>query len=134
MKLLVIGHSVLDKIILKDEVKIQPGGIYYSVLGFTNLAQPGDEVYLLTSMDADNRLYFDSAFSKVQKDFIRNTKSIPKVTLHISQLTERCEGYENLTSKLEIRDWDSLKNFDGIFINMITGFDIDLSDLKNIRK
>lgn len=134
MKLLVIGHSVLDKIFIKDEIKIQPGGIYYSVKGFASAADPGDELYLLTSMDIENRIYFKDIFSKVNSDFIQETDSIPKVNLHLSGSAERCEGYENLTNKLEITNWNMLNNFDGIFINMITGFDIDLSDLKNIRE
>jgi sugar/nucleoside kinase (ribokinase family) len=46
---------------------------------------------------------------------------------------ERHEKYENITNNLST-DFDILNQFDGILINMITGFDITLNQLTEIRK
>ena len=53
--------------------------------------------------------------------------------LIIHDSEERTECYENISKNLDV-DYSILNNFDGILINMITGFDITLEQLKEIRK
>jgi sugar/nucleoside kinase (ribokinase family) len=48
-------------------------------------------------------------------------------------MKERDERYDNVIRSLEL-PYDRLKEFDGILINMITGFDIELDQLKKIRQ
>ena len=48
-------------------------------------------------------------------------------------MNERHERYENITNNLSI-EINDLEQFDGIMINMITGFDITLGQLQEIRK
>ncbi len=133
MKLLVIGHTVKDIIVLHNEVITKPGGIFYSVMGLSNLADEQDSVFLATSLDEENASLFDSVYSSVQKDFFENVEAIPKVNLMHNDNMEREEIYENITNnlKLKIEDYNS---FDGILINMITGFDITLEQMEDIRK
>jgi pfkB family carbohydrate kinase len=133
MKLLVIGHSVKDIIKIKNDIIIKPGGIFYSISTLINLMNYNDdEVYLDTSIEEKEYYLFEPAYSAVKKDFFENVDAIPKVNLmHLEEL-EREEIYENITDnlKLAVNDFTS---FDGILINMITGFDIMLEQMKFIR-
>jgi hypothetical protein len=72
-------------------------------------------------------------YNKINKNNIRWVDEIPKVHLIIHDSEERTECYENVSQNLEI-DYNLLSSFDGILVNMITGFDITLEQLKNIRK
>jgi hypothetical protein len=44
MKILLIGHSIIDHI---DE-KIKPGGIFYTLTGMTAVKRKGEDIYLFT--------------------------------------------------------------------------------------
>ncbi len=133
MKLLVIGHTVKDIIALHDKLVTKPGGIFYSVMGLSNLMDQHDSISLATSLDEENASFFDSVYSSVEKDFFEKVEAIPKVNLMHNENMEREEVYENITNnlKLKIEDYNS---FDGILINMITGFDITLEQMEDIRK
>jgi hypothetical protein len=132
MKLLVIGHSVEDHTISDQKEIIKPGGIYYAVSALTSIA-PSDEIFLCTYAEKENYSLFSDAYSKCAPDFISYIDSIPKVWLTIHGLKERDERYNNVIRNLEI-PYDRLIEFDGILINMISGFDIGLNQLKKIRE
>lgn len=132
MKLLIIGHSVEDHIKSEQNEIVKPGGIYYSASALTSIA-PHDEIYLCTYIEIKNHTIFTDAYSKCVPDFISLTDSIPKVLLTIHGEKEREERYNNVVQNLKI-PFDKLKEFDGILINMVTGFDIDLNILKKIRQ
>lgn len=135
MKLLIIGHSVLDHIrFLSDEEKVRPGGIFYSTMGFKCFTDENDEISLLTYLDKRNEKYFSFLYSKLNVNYIKYVDSIPVVHLKLFEKEERCERYENITMNLDTSILGSLDEFDGILINMITGFDITLSDFIEIRK
>ncbi len=133
MKILVIGQSVEDHIVEKNGIKIKPGGIFYSTLGLTNYAEPGDEIFLATSFEDENYHLFEKVFEKVNKKYFQKVDSIPRVLLDHHKSREREEKYENLTQTLNL-NFDDLNMYGGILINMITGFDITLEQLKKIRK
>jgi sugar/nucleoside kinase (ribokinase family) len=59
-------------------------------------------------------------------------EKIPRVHLNLQKDCERHEAYENITNNLSL-DISELNSFDGILINMITGFDITLDQLIQIR-
>lgn len=132
MKLLVIGHSVEDHIISDQKEIIKPGGIYYTISALTSLAQD-TEFLLCTFAEKENYSLFSGVYDKCTPDFISYVDSIPKVLLTIHGMNERDERYNNVIRNLEI-PYGRLKEFDGILINMITGFDIELNQLKKIRE
>jgi hypothetical protein len=132
MKLLVVGHSVEDHIISDQKEIIKPGGIYYSVSALISIA-PDAEIFLCTFAEKVNYPLFSDVYEKCVPDFIRFIDSIPKVSLTIHGQKERDERYNNIVRNLEL-PYDRLREFDGILINMITGFDIELDQLKKIRQ
>lgn len=132
MKLLVIGHSVLDFIRSGATERISAGGIYYSISAINKIKASSDEIFLLSQFDVETFVYFKKEFDIINKDFLLKVEKIPRVHLSTDQENERHEKYENITSNLTI-DCSLLNDFDGILINMITGFDVTLNQLKDIR-
>jgi hypothetical protein len=132
MKLFVIGHSVEDHITSAEGEIIKPGGIFYTALALTAIKKD-DEIFLCTSAEKENYSLFSEVYGKCNSGFIQFTDPIPKVLLTIHGEKEREERYKNISRNLEI-PYSRLKEFDGILINMITGYDINLDQLKEIRK
>jgi sugar/nucleoside kinase (ribokinase family) len=133
MKLLVIGHSVLDYIKSEKADKKSPGGIYYSISTLNRLCNNEDEIFLCSQYDEETYNFFKPEFEIIKKDYLNKVKRIPRVHLNLFKDKERYEAYENITTNL-ITDFIDYKKFDGILINMITGFDITLNQLYDIRK
>lgn len=133
MKLLVIGHSVLDFINDGSSVKQKAGGIHYSISALNRLSSNEDEIYLCSQFDDETYKYFSSEFEKIDRSFLNKVDRIPRVHLNLFKDKERHEKYENISNNLSI-EINNFNQFDGIFINMITGFDITLDQLQNIRK
>ncbi len=134
MKLLLIGSSVKDFIHFGCEEKVNPGGIYYSALGVTSFSDIDDNFFLLTSIDKENEFLFADIYNKTNRSLITYTDKIPVVHLRISENSERCEYYENITQSLDIQNINEINSFDGILINMITGFDLMSDDIITLRK
>ncbi|PJA97739.1 MAG: hypothetical protein CO128_10995, partial [Ignavibacteriales bacterium CG_4_9_14_3_um_filter_30_11] len=133
MKILVIGQSVVDNIKTPSLKIIQAGGIYYTILGLNTIIQPSDEIYLITSVEKKSYKYFKEEYDKVNKKYLIWSDLIPTVTLNIYKDKERDEQYNSINSSLFIK-YEALNKFDAILLNMITGFDITLNQLKNVRK
>jgi sugar/nucleoside kinase (ribokinase family) len=132
MKLLVIGHSVLDFIKSDNIEKIGAGGIFYSISAVNRLKNRNDEIFLCSQFDEETYDYFKSEFEKVNSSFLQKTDKIPRVHLYLEKDRERHEKYENITNNLTLK-YSDLNSFDGILINMITGFDITIEQLNQIR-
>ena len=132
MKLLVIGHSVLDFIISDKEQKISAGGIFYSISALNHLTSTDDEIYLCSQYDDETYTHFKSEFEKVNKKYFQKVEKIPRVHLNLQKDCERHEAYENISTNLYL-NISELNSFNGILINMITGFDITLDQLLQIR-
>jgi len=146
MKLLVIGHSVEDHIYQDGKKVIKPGGIFYTTLTLINFIDNPDEIYLCTAVNMGNIKLFSPAYELVNKEYFQYVDDIPKVHLNIFKNKEREEVYENLpagiphfdagksgiTRSLDL-NLENINTFDGIIINMITGFDITLEQFKEIR-
>ena len=133
MKLLIIGHSVEDHFINSEKEEIKPGGIYYTASAQNYLKIPGDEVVLLTAVEKENYNLFSNVYENFDKNYFQNVDSIPKVFLKIYKQGERDECYNKVTENLNI-NIENIDSFDGILINMITGFDISLEQLISLRK
>lgn len=132
MKLLLIGQSVEDHIYYKEEYNIRPGGIYYSVSALQKIIDKEDEVFLCTSYRKGDSLFSD-IYENIQQDYLNYNDVIPEVRLNIYDDREREEIYRNITGTLNVNT-GNLERFDGILINMITGFDISLQQMQEIRK
>lgn len=132
MKLLIIGHSVLDFIKSETKQKISAGGIFYSISALNRLKSDEDELFLCSQYDEETFHYFKPEFEKVNNKFLQKVDKIPRVHLNLRKDKERHEVYENITNNLSL-SFSDLKSFDGILINMITGFDITLDQLVQIR-
>ena len=133
MKLLIIGHSVLDFIQSDETLKIRAGGIYYTISLLNRLKSDQDKIFLCSQYDDETYQYFKSEFEQINNNYLVRVDAIPKVHLNLFKDKERHEKYENITNNL-LTDFHNLNQFDGILINMITGFDITLNQLIEIRK
>ena len=133
MKLLIIGHSVEDHFISSVKEEIKPGGIYYTASALNYLKAKDVEIVLLTANEKENYSLFSSVYENFDKNYFQNVDSIPKVFLKIYKQGERDECYNKVTENLNI-NIENIDSFDGILINMITGFDISLEQLISLRK
>lgn len=133
MNFLIIGHSVVDKIIEDENPSIKPGGIFYTVISLLSQIEPNDKVFLCSSMNNEYAARFELVYSRIESEFLRTVKSIPIVELVVDKSGERKETYSEIPESLEI-PFIGLERFDGILINMITGYDISLQQLQKLRK
>lgn len=131
MKLLLIGHSVEDHIIKNGLEVTQPGGLYYSAIGALSVKTENDEIYIHTAIKKNYHL-FDDVYSNFNKKYLEESDIIPEIHLTIHPHREREERYSNLSAKLIPQHYN--EKFDGILINMITGFEMEVDELKNLRK
>jgi hypothetical protein len=132
MKFLLIGHSVEDHIYVEDKEYVRPGGIYYSAAAFINIISAEDEIYLCSLVDENSYHLFKDVYDGINKTYLKWIKNIPRINLIIHPEKEREEHYHNLASSLKI-DEIEFDIFDGVLINMITGFEINPGDLSYIR-
>lgn len=132
MKLLIIGHSVFDTIESNGKLTKGAGGIYYTISALNRIKSSDDKIFLCSQYDDTTYRHFKDQFDLVEKDFLRKVKKIPRVHLNLNKERERHESYENISTSLDL-DYHQLNQFDGILINMITGFDISLDQLELIR-
>ncbi len=131
MKLLLIGHSVEDHIIRNGSEVIQPGGLYYSAIGALSVKTENDELFIHTAIKKNYHL-FDDVYSNFNKKYLEESDNIPEVYLTIHPGKEREERYSNLSAKLKIPQ-NYNEKFDGILINMITGFEMEVEELQILR-
>jgi sugar/nucleoside kinase (ribokinase family) len=132
MNFLIIGHSVVDKINEERCISTKPGGIFYTVVSLLSQKSSEDKLFLCSSIDKENGELFEAAYNQIEKDFIITVDSIPIVELVVNETGERNETYSKIGSNLQLPS--ELNRFDGILINMITGYDITLLQLKQLRK
>jgi sugar/nucleoside kinase (ribokinase family) len=133
MKLLVIGHSVIDRINLSGRTSEKPGGIFYTVAALIAFTGSEDSVFLCTAFTQNDKYLFAPVFKYVKKDYLAEVDAIPVVNLLLRQGKERLEQYESITDNLKL-SFDEMNKFDGILINMITGFDISVEQLQEIKR
>jgi hypothetical protein len=134
MKILLIGQSVEDHIIFDGiEKPVTPGGIFYSAAGLSSLKDSDDEIYLCTSIAEKNFHLFEWIYKDINLSYSTYVDKIPEIYLTVRSGFERDECYNHITDSLIVK-LDNLNSFDGIYINMITGFDVSVETLRKIRK
>lgn len=134
MKLLIIGQAVVDTIHFIDgRTLLLPGGVHHVCSGISIVKSEDDDLFLSTSFDDESKSLFEKSFSIFNDKFITRTNKIPRVHLTIYPDREREEKYDSINQclNLNIIDYNS---FDGILLNMITGFDVTIEQAENIRK
>jgi sugar/nucleoside kinase (ribokinase family) len=97
------------------------------------LAEQDDEIFLCTSMCKKDEFLFKDIYEMVDTRYVQYVDNIPTVKLNVYDDKERDETYSNITKNL-ILPINELNKFDGIFINMVTGFDINLKQMEAVRK
>ncbi|WP_337866182.1 carbohydrate kinase family protein [Ignavibacterium sp.] len=132
MKILLIGHSVFDTFLVNEKASYSPGGIYYSARQIQKLSSYDNELFIITQFDNNTKEFFMPVYSQFDSSFLEEVSAIPSVKLVVNDLEERKEVYCNFPSKLKTEKID-FSVFDAILLNMITGYDIELDDLKYIR-
>ena len=133
MNILVVGHSVVDKINDGKSTSTKPGGIFYTIVSLLSQISSEDKLYLCSSLDQENKELFSAAYTQLESDFITIVDSIPTVELVVNKTGERYETYSKLGNNLQL-PLGELSRFDGILVNMISGYDISLEQLKQLRK
>jgi sugar/nucleoside kinase (ribokinase family) len=144
MKYLIIGEPCVDLIHKADgDVIHSYGGILYSVISLSVLAGKSDVICPVMNLGADE---YDTITGILKKYPNISTDGIYKV----SHPTRKVNLYYNLynsgkSARMEVSteptytiDYNSIEKFlpgaDAVLTNMISGVDITLDTLKNIRK
>lgn len=133
MKILIIGSSVFDKIVSRDTVIESPGGIYHTVKKMIELQSENDVISLCTQIDNQTFDHFKDIYNKSDQKYFTTLSEIPIVTLEETPCCYRKETYNNQVQDLNF-DNISFSEFDGILINMITGYELDSNKIAMIRK
>ena len=133
MKFLIVGHSVVDRISYKGNEELKPGGIFHSTIALRYLAEQNDEIFLCTSMCKKDECLFKDIYEMVNTKYVQSVDNIPRVKLTVYDDKERDDTHSDITQNL-ILPMNELNKFDGIFINMVTGFDIILKQMEEVRK
>ncbi len=134
MKLLVVGHSVVDHIFSKNSEKVSPGGIFYSTVGYKLMKKPEDKFYLITSFSENDKKYFEKAFVEFDLEYAVKYDAIPHVNLYVDGTAERREHYHSGIDTLNLGENIEWNKFNGIYINMITGSDLTGNQFAFIRE
>jgi hypothetical protein len=134
MKIMLIGHSAEDHIYYNDDLQVKPGGLFYTSSAMLNISEEDDEIYIVTSIDESSYHLFKDVYNHFNTDYsIKGSGVTPVVRLDIYDEKERTERYLRMGEQLKV-PYNILIGFDGILINMISGFDISLDQMKEIRK
>ncbi len=113
----------------------QPGGMYYVASACNALKDEGDEIWMLTGMSEKQRHLYFPLYDNFNLEFVNHVEQLPVNHLFIHDEGERDEKYENFAQKIEF-DPEALSrhHFDGVLLNLITGFDLTPADAAAIKK
>jgi len=143
MNYLVIGEPCVDLIHKEDgEIVHSYGGVLYSIVSLAVLSGINDSVYPLMNIGEDefeNITNILKAYPKIKLDGINKVAHpTKKVHLYISNYhSGKKARIEHSQADTYTLSYDNIKkylpNAEAILINMISGVDISLDTLKNIR-
>ena len=143
MKFIVIGEPCVDVIHKANGEKFKSyGGILYSAISLSVLSDPEDEIFPVMNLGEDE---YDNITEILKKYGNINLDGIYKVShptrkvnlyynVYNSGKSARLESSTDPTYTLLYKDLEKfLPGTDGILINMISGVDIELDTLLNLR-
>ena len=134
MEILIAGHSVVDHIYRNRKEIVLPGGIYYSALGFSSISNENDRLFLLTSSGEEDYQLFKPIYKQLDLSYINDFGGLPHVTFFEDGKVKRSPDYSKYIARLNYEKIDNWKKLNGVYINMITGFEFDAGDFIDIRK
>ncbi|HXG00171.1 MAG TPA: carbohydrate kinase family protein [Bacteroidota bacterium] len=138
MRFLIIGHLCHDVIHPVEGPEVRSyGGIYYSVATMASLLSESDRVvpvFGVNAYDYEPLIENLSQFSNVETRGIF-TFSEPTNSVHLfyKDSATRIECSKNISQPIPFAHIKDYLDVDGILINMISGFDITLTTLDEIR-
>ena len=138
MKFLVIGHLCLDVIHPVDESEKQSyGGIYNSLATLSALLADSDTVlpvFGVNTNDYEPLLHDLEKFKNVETSGIfRFDEPTNNVHLFYQNKETRIECSKDIAKPIPFQQIKSFLKVDGILVNMISGFDISLSTMDELR-
>jgi sugar/nucleoside kinase (ribokinase family) len=134
----VIGHLCLDVIHHPDGKETRGwGGIFFSVATLANLCSAKDTIYPVFGVgkeDYDNLIERLSRYPNVDVSGIYKMNApTNQVSIQYQDKSERIECSKFISEPIPIKKIRPKLNVDMILINMISGFDITLETLDEIR-
>ncbi|MER3525091.1 MAG: hypothetical protein C4326_13845 [Ignavibacteria bacterium] len=138
MNILVIGHLCLDVIHPVEGADIQSyGGIYYAVATLASLMRPPDRVVPVFGVNKNDHaplLDHLSRFGNVETAGIFTfDQSTNRVHLFYTNQHSRTECSKDIAAPIPFARIEPFLDVDGILVNMISGFDITVNTLDQIR-
>jgi len=138
MKIAVIGHLCLDVIHLSDGAETNGyGGIFFSVAALANLLPSNDTVAPVFGVGKDD---YDALVDRLQRYPNVNTEGIFRFTgptnqvhLYYMDKCERMERSKHISEPIPLKKIRPHLDADMILLNMISGFDVTLETLDEIR-
>ncbi|CUS96031.1 carbohydrate kinase family protein [Candidatus Kryptobacter tengchongensis] len=140
MKYGLVGHLCLDVIHLPDGSEVQSyGGIFFSLASLANIVDDEDIIYPVFGVgdvDYDKFIERIKIYPNVVTDGIFKFSGFTnRVHLFYQDRNERTECSMHIAKPIEFERLKFLLEVgvDGIFINMISGFDVELETLRKLR-
>lgn len=138
MTITVIGHLCLDVIHHADGTETQSyGGIFFSLATLANLLGPRDTIFPVFGVGKDDHaalLERLQAYPNVDPSGIyKFSGPTNQVSLHYRDAHKRTECSKNIAEPIPLKKIKSYLESDMILINMISGLDITLETLDEIR-
>jgi len=138
MKILVIGHLCLDVIHPVDGPQTESyGGIYYSVITLASLLNKSDTVIPVFGVhknDYQSLIERLAQFPNIDPSGIfKFEEPTNRVHLYYKNQESRIENSKNIAKPIPYSKIRRHLSGDGILVNMISGFDIELETLDHIR-
>lgn len=138
MKIAVIGHPCLDVINHPDGRRTESyGGIFFSVAALANLLPESDTVvpvFGIGEREHDEFIERLGRYPNVDRSGIHRFRGpTNSVSLFYGDGAERIECSKNISKPIPMTDIQPHLGVDMVLINMISGFDISLTTLDEIR-
>lgn len=138
MKFLVVGHLCFDVIHPVEGPEIESyGGIYYALAALASLMDEGDTVvpvFGVNTADYEPLIANLGQFPHVDTSGIYKVEApTNRVHLYYHDATQRTECSRDIVPPIPYEKIRRHLSVDGILVNMISGFDIQIETLDHIR-
>jgi hypothetical protein len=135
MKLTVIGHGCIDVFHRTDGTEEKRlGGIFHSVAALANLASDRDTIFPVISIGSDEEAVFRRELEQYKNIDLSGMLVVPGPSNHVHYFDDQPnECSQDLPKPIPYRHIKKFLNVDGIYVNMITGRDITVDTLDEIR-
>ncbi|MCK9408152.1 MAG: carbohydrate kinase family protein [Bacteriovoracaceae bacterium] len=135
MKLTVIGHFCVDVFHHADGIEEKRlGGIYHSVAALANLASDRDTIYLVCGAGETDIEELRAALSQYKNIDLSGLYSFPGQSNYVHYYDDSPnERSLTIAPPIPFRHIKRFLNVDGVYINMVSGKDIVVDTMDEIR-